>query len=312
MCERSASWWEFRLLADPPEFRFGGGPKQLAVLEVDGRPQAYAIYRLNAAFGSLGPETTIVTLEVVGATPAATASIWRYLLDIDWTQTVSARLQPVDSPLFLLLARPNFSRPVISDGLWIRLVDVGTALEQRAYTGDGALVLDVRDEFCPWNEGRWRVGPGEASRTTDGADLALDVSDLAGPYLGGFTFRELAARRPRTGAARRRGRTRGRALPLGRSTVVPRDLLVHVELGRPHHQHAMSARHEDVCGDVVVEKVRQEWRTPSQDSLLREARVSETQIPGLQPAVHKGGYGVDPPHQQRDRQVVPANEDEPV
>ena len=161
------------------------------MLEVDGRPQAYAIYRLNAAFGSLGPETTIVTLEVVGATPAATASIWRYLLDIDWTQTVSARLQPVDSPLFLLLARPNFSRPVISDGLWIRLVDVGTALEQRAYTGDGALVLDLRDEFCPWNEGCWRVGPGESARTTYGADLALEVSDLAGPYLGGFTFREL-------------------------------------------------------------------------------------------------------------------------
>jgi predicted acetyltransferase len=191
MYERSASWWEFRVLADPPEFRFGGGPKQLAVLEVDGRPQAYAIYRLNAAFGSLGPETTIVTLEVVGATPAATASIWRYLLDIDWTQTVSARLQPVDSPLFLLLARPNFSRPVISDGLWIRLVDVGAALEQRAYTAEGTLVLDVRDEFCPWNEGRWQVGPGEAARTTGEADLALDVSDLAGPYLGGFTFREL-------------------------------------------------------------------------------------------------------------------------
>ena len=127
----------------------------------------------------------------MGATPAATASIWRYLLDIDWTQTVSARLQPVDSPLFLLLARPNFSRPVISDGLWIRLVDVGAALEQRAYAGDEALVLDVRDEFCPWNEGRWRVGHGETARTKDDADLALDVSDLAGPYLGGFTFREL-------------------------------------------------------------------------------------------------------------------------
>ena len=191
MHERSASWWEFRLLADPPEFRFGGGPKQLAVLEVDGRPQAYAIYRLNAVFGSLGPETTIVTLEVVGATPAATASIWRYLLDIDWTQTVSARLQPVDSPLFLLLARPNFSRPVISDGLWIRLVDVGAALAQRTYAAEEALILDVRDEFCPWNEGCWQVGPGEAARTTDGADLALEVSDLAGPYLGGFTFREL-------------------------------------------------------------------------------------------------------------------------
>jgi predicted acetyltransferase len=191
MYQRPPMWWEYRLLSDPPEFRMGGGPKLFAVLEVDGEPQAYAIYRLNVEFGSLGPETKLLTLEVAGATAAASRSILRYLLDVDWTQTVHARLQPVDSPLFLLLARPTISRPVISDGLWIRLVDVGAALERRAYTGHGAVVLEVRDEFCPWNDGRWHVGPGETARTTGEPDLALDVSDLAGPYLGGFTFREL-------------------------------------------------------------------------------------------------------------------------
>src|SRR5581483_3197696 len=53
MLERPASWWEHRLLADPPAFRFGGSPKHFAVLEVDGEPQAYAIYRLHVAFGTL-------------------------------------------------------------------------------------------------------------------------------------------------------------------------------------------------------------------------------------------------------------------
>ena len=33
---------------------------------------------------------------------------------------------------------------------------------------------------------------GDASRTDDDADLALDVADLASPDLGGFTFRALA------------------------------------------------------------------------------------------------------------------------
>ena len=61
-------------------------------------------------------------------TPAATASIWRYLLDVDWTQTVAGRLLAVDHPLLLLLARLNLTRPTISDGLWVRLVDVGAAL----------------------------------------------------------------------------------------------------------------------------------------------------------------------------------------
>jgi predicted acetyltransferase len=191
MYERSASWWRHRLLADPPAFRFGGGPKHIAVLETDGKPDAYAIYRLHVVFGTLGPETKLKTIEVLGATPAATASIWRYLLDVDWTLAVSAGLQPVDTPLFLLLERPNLAAPTMLDGLWLRLVDVGAALSGRAYSGDGAVVFDVRDEFCPWNEGRWKLEGGEAARTDAPADLALDVADLASAYLGGFMFRDL-------------------------------------------------------------------------------------------------------------------------
>jgi predicted acetyltransferase len=191
MYERSDAWWKNRQLVDPENFRFGGSPKHIAVLEVDGEPQAYAIYRLHVSFGDLGPETKLRTLEVVAATPAATASIWRYLLDVDWTKTVSASLQPVDHPLLLLLARPNFSKPTLSDGIWVRLVDVGAALSGRSYAAAAPLVFDVRDAFCPWNEGRWRLEGGEASRTNDAADLALDVADLGSVYLGGFTFRDL-------------------------------------------------------------------------------------------------------------------------
>ncbi len=191
MYQRGPAWWEHRLLADPPEFRGGGGPKLFVVLEVDGEPQAYAIYRLHVAFGNLGPETTLRTHEVMGVTPEATASIWRYLLDVDWTHTVAARFLPVDHPLLLLLARPNLSRPTVSDGLWVRLVDVGAALSARSFADDGPVVLEVRDEFCDWNAGRWKIEGGEASRTQEEADLALDAADLGSVYLGGFTFREL-------------------------------------------------------------------------------------------------------------------------
>jgi predicted acetyltransferase len=192
MYERTAAWWGQRVLIDLPEFRFGAGPKIYAALEVGGMAQAYALYRLNVTFGNLGPETKLQPQEVIGATPAATASIWRYLLDVDWTQTVAARLLAADHPLLLLLARLNLSRPTLSDGLWVRLVDVGAALSGRSYAGDGAVVVDVRDEFCEWNAGRWQVDAGGATRTGADADLALDVADLASAYLGGFTFRELS------------------------------------------------------------------------------------------------------------------------
>jgi predicted acetyltransferase len=191
MLERPASWWEHRLLADPEEFRFGGSSKHFAVLEFDGEPRAYAIYRLHVSFADLGPETTLRTIEVIAPDPLATASIWRYLLDVDWTKIVSARLQPVDHPLLLLLARPNFARPVLSDGLWVRLVDLEAALSARTYADDRPVVFEVLDEFCPWNAGRWKLEGGEVSRTDDEPGISLDAADLGSAYLGGFTFRDL-------------------------------------------------------------------------------------------------------------------------
>jgi predicted acetyltransferase len=192
MFERSATWWEIRTLSDPPEFRGGGGPKHFAVHEVDGVPQGYAIYRLSGEWGDFGPESAVRANEVMEATPEATVALWRFLLDIDWTKAATTFLLPVDHPLFLLLARPNQARLRLGDGLWTRLVDVGAALSARTYAGEGAIVLDVRDEFCPWNEDRWRLEGGAASRTEHSADLALDVADLGSVYLGGFTFRELS------------------------------------------------------------------------------------------------------------------------
>ena len=53
-------------------------------------------------------------------------------------------------------------------------------------------MLDVRDELCPWNAGRWRVG-SEVGRTDDEAEIELDVADLGAAYLGAFDFNALAA-----------------------------------------------------------------------------------------------------------------------
>lgn len=78
------------------------------------------------------------------------------------------------------------------DGLWARLVDVGEALSARGYDADGAVVFDVKDEFCAWNEGTWRLADGVAKRSTASAQIRCDVSALGAVYLGGFTFSQLA------------------------------------------------------------------------------------------------------------------------
>ncbi len=192
MFARSPEWWTLRVLADNPERRRGSGPHARALLEVDGRAEAYAIYRVNSSFEAFIATGSIQVVEAMGATPAATRAIWRFLLDIDWTARVTADKLPVDHPLLLLLAEARRMRLRVADSLWVRIVDVGAALSARGYAGDGELVLDVRDPLCPWNESRWRVTAGGAERTDAPAELVLDAAALGSAYLGGFTFRQLA------------------------------------------------------------------------------------------------------------------------
>ncbi|HYY75355.1 MAG TPA: GNAT family N-acetyltransferase [Gaiellaceae bacterium] len=191
MFARSPAWWEHRLLFDPEWRRDGAGEQVRVLVELGGRPDAYGLYRIREAY-DWTPTSTLEVQEAVGASPQSTAELWRYLLDIDLMHTVVAELLPVDHPLQLLLVDARRMRFRVGDGLWLRLVDVGAALSARSYATEDTLVLEVRDTFCPWNAGRWKLRAAEAERTTAPAELALDVGDLASVYLGGFTWGQLA------------------------------------------------------------------------------------------------------------------------
>ncbi len=186
---RSEAWWKLRILRIPDEEK--ANPRRFVVLDLDGSTQAYAIYRREPGWQDGNSSAKLNVQEAIGATPQATAEIWRYLFDVDWTETIGADLLPLDHPLFLLLANPRRARLRAGDALWVRLVDVGAALSGRKYAGDGRIVFDVRDAMCPWNEGRWALENGSASRTDDAADIALDVNVLGSAYLGAVSFAQL-------------------------------------------------------------------------------------------------------------------------
>ena len=191
MFSRSQEWWRMQRLSDPPERRDGTGMVRMLV-ELDGRPAGYALYRHKPTWEGGAHTTPLTVIEALGESARADRAVWRYLLDVDWVARVRAFGLPTDHPLFFLLAEPRRLRFLLSDGLWVRLVDVGAALSARGYAAEGRVVFDVRDAFCPWNEGRWKLEGGEAARTEDEPDLALDVTALGSVYLGAYTFAELA------------------------------------------------------------------------------------------------------------------------
>jgi predicted acetyltransferase len=186
---RSKDWWALRTLRIPDEEK--ANPRRFVALDLDGTTQGYAVFRSHPGFEAGVTSARLEVLEAIASTPQATAELWRFLLDVDWTASVQMGLLPPDHPLFLLLANPRRIAYRMGDGLWVRLVDVGAALSGRAYVGDGAIVFDVRDTVCPWNEGRWKLEAGVAVRTDDAADLACDVNVLGCAYLGAVSFAQL-------------------------------------------------------------------------------------------------------------------------
>lgn len=191
MFARSTDWWETRLVHDSPQRRGGAGPRRFVAVEIGGAVEGYAIYRHAPNWEGGIDAGKVAVAEVLTRSLQAESELWRYLLDMEWTSAVSARLLPLDHPLFWILAQPRRMRMRVGDGLWVRLVDVGAALSVRSYSAPGPVVFQVVDESCPWNHGRWKLEDGEAKKTRAEADLACDVTALGSVYLGGFTFAQL-------------------------------------------------------------------------------------------------------------------------
>jgi predicted acetyltransferase len=192
---RTHEWWASHVLPDLEHWRGRAGPQHRVLLEVDGSPEGYALYRLEHAWAHGYPEGTLHVQEAVGASPLAARELWRFLLGMDLVACIKTRSLAPDDPVFLLVAEPSRLRFRLGDGIWLRLVDVAAALEARSYAARGSVTLELRDDFCDWNAGRWRLDVGSGTPAVDRVesypDLRLTTADLAAVYLGAFSFSNL-------------------------------------------------------------------------------------------------------------------------
>lgn len=187
-----ATWFEYEF-ADKQH----GEERHLffAVHDEGEGPDGFAVYTIKSEWGSSVPKNELELYALDALTPPAYASMWRFVLDVDLIQRVTAWGRPSDEPLLHLLREPRRLNLRLKDGLWVRLVDVPSALAARRYGAEDRLVFEVRDSFCPWNEGRYELegGPdGAVCRPArEAADLTVTVNEIGAAYLGGPSFRDL-------------------------------------------------------------------------------------------------------------------------
>ncbi|MGH2379891.1 MAG: GNAT family N-acetyltransferase [Candidatus Limnocylindria bacterium] len=188
----SPEFWNAEVFYFPEKWRRGRGQPFYVLHDVGGEIDGYARYAIRE-----GDVNEVSVLDMMATTPVAHLDLWRYLLDIDLMSRVESWNIAVDDPVLLAIAEPRKLEMTMGDALWLRIVDLAPALAARRYRGDGRVVVEVADEFCPWNDGRWSLtveaGVPYVEPATDSADIAFDVTDLGAAYLGGFSFAQLAA-----------------------------------------------------------------------------------------------------------------------
>lgn len=189
-----AGYW-----SDPKALRAPGRETlRIVIVERDGEARGYATFRRTLDWQVTGPRGTVHAGEVVALDAAAARALWGVLVDLDLMSTTEPFLLPTDDPVTHLLVNPRAAGARVADNVWMRLVDVPTALAGRRYQADVDVVLGVTDARLPDNAGAWRLratafGDATCERTDRAADLTLDVRELGAAYLGGTSLAALTA-----------------------------------------------------------------------------------------------------------------------
>jgi predicted acetyltransferase len=173
---RSQGLWD-DLLADREDDR-DGGTALVGILHADG----YVLYRV------FGNETMSVRVEEFKAvTTDAHVALTRALLGLDLVETVKIWTYARD-PLPYLLTDSRVARTTkYEDDLWLRIMDVPTALEVREYQADVSTVIEMSDQFAG-SGGRFaldvRNGRARCTSTDAAPQVWMDLDVLGSLYLG--------------------------------------------------------------------------------------------------------------------------------
>lgn len=171
----------------------------MAFVEDDEGPAAYAHFRRKMDQGNPSPSAKMTVRNFSAATAASARRLLGTLRELDLITEVTVAAAAPDHPVITLSKDIRALKATLLDALWLRILDLPTALTSRTYAADADLVIDVADARLAGNAGRWRLtiraGAAEITRTDAEADLTVDIADLSAAYLGHDHLRRAAAAR---------------------------------------------------------------------------------------------------------------------
>ena len=199
----------------------GPNPRLRAAVHLDaaGEPDGHVVYQHKGYDDVPGGKVNV--LDLVAADPAAYLALWRFLADIDLCARVEWRNSSADDPLVWALTDSACRKVTkVDDHIWVRVLDVVTALEGRPWGADGSVVLGVSDPLGH-ADGSFRVTvkEGEASvePVADEPAVTLDAETLGALYLGGVAVEHPGGGRPDRWIGRRGADLGGDGGPPGRA-----------------------------------------------------------------------------------------------
>ena len=196
---RRAVDWESRLGLRPDPW--GGGWKGFLVLHRNPAGTVDGFLRYTTVSKEEGPlpGSEIHVQELVGLDDTAETALWRFVTSVDLVAIVRARGRSVADRLPWRVTNARAAQlSNVSDGMWVRLLDVRGALAARAYEREASLVLEVTDPFAPGGAHRLALdatADGSTCTATDRSpDLTLPVAAVGSVYLGAHDLRDVVIR----------------------------------------------------------------------------------------------------------------------
>lgn len=195
---RTDGYWNI-VFRDRETHRRGGSALQALVHRTDGVADGYLLFRTKDDWSDALPNGTIIVVETVAADTEIELALLHHVMERDLFPFVEMNRRPVDDPLkWRLTDGRRVKRGSDDDAIWVRILDVASALSARRYDAAGSVVIDVVDEFRPAAGGRFALtvgaeGIGACEPTSSDPDITLPVADLGAAYLGHHRVRSIAA-----------------------------------------------------------------------------------------------------------------------